>query len=299
MFRTKCNVRSLLFATFAVSIAGIACVLSTAPDDQFDVLIRNGFIYDGSGSTPVQLDLAVEGDRIAKIGKLPDATAKLVIDASGRVVAPGFINMLSWSNESLIADGRSLSEVYQGVTTQITGEGDSMGPLTDEMKRRWKTEQTNIQYDFEWSTLGEYLRWMEGHGISQNVASFVGATTIREHVIGLADRKPTAAELDRMRELVAMEMKDGALGIGSSLVYAPAFYASTEELIELCKVAAQFDGKYISHIRSEGADLLVAIDELIRISREAKIPAEIYHFKAAGQPNWSKMDAAIAKIEDA
>jgi N-acyl-D-amino-acid deacylase len=274
-------------------------VLSAAPDDHFDVLIRNGFIYDGSGSGPVQLDLAVEGDRIAKIGKLPDATATLIIDASGHVVAPGFINMLSWSNESLITDGRSLSEVCQGVTTQIMGEGDSMGPLSDEMKQRWKAEQTNIQYDIEWSTLGEYLRWLERRGVSQNVASFVGATTIREHVIGLADRKPTAAELDRMRDLVAMEMKDGALGIGSSLVYAPAFYATTEELIELCKVAAQYEGKYISHMRSEGADLLGAIDELIRISREAQIPAEIYHFKAAGQPNWSQMDAAIAKVDGA
>jgi N-acyl-D-amino-acid deacylase len=192
-----------------------------------------------------------------------------------------------------------LGEISQGVTTQIMGEGESMGPLSDEMKQRWKSHQSTVRYAIEWSTLGEYLRWLERRGVSQNVASFVGATTIREHVIGLADRKPTAAELARMRELVAMEMKDGALGIGSSLVYAPAFYATTEELIELCKVAAQYEGKYISHIRSEGADLLGAIDELIRISREARIPAEIYHFKAAGQANWAKMDAAIEHVETA
>lgn len=288
-----------LFCTVLGGLIACFSGAATLADAQFDVLIRNGRIYDGSGSAPVQLDIAIEGDHIAAIAALPDATAKLVIDAKGHAVAPGFINMLSWSNESLIADGRSLGEVCQGVTTQIMGEGDSMGPVSDDMKRRWKTEQTNMRYDIEWSTLSEYLRWLERRGVSQNVASFVGATTIREHVVGLADRKPTPAELDRMRELVAMEMKNGAIGIGSSLVYAPAFYATTEELIELCKVAAQYQGKYISHIRSEGADLLGAIDELIQISRDAGIPAEIYHFKAAGQSNWAKMDAAIAKVEDA
>ncbi len=264
-----------------------------------DVLIKSGTVYDGSGNRPVHADIGIRGDRIVTIGKFSDAKAEIVIDAKGLAVAPGFINMLSWSNESLIEDGRSQGEVRQGVTTQIMGEGDSMGPLSDAMKRRWKAEQTNIKYDMEWTGLCEYLRWLERRGISQNVASFIGATTIREHVIGLDDRKPTPAELDRMRELVEIEMKDGALGIASSLVYAPAFYATTEELIELCKVAARHRGKYISHIRSEGADLLGAIDELIRISREAKIPAEIYHFKAAGQPNWDKMDAAIERVETA
>jgi N-acyl-D-aspartate/D-glutamate deacylase len=286
-------------AIIAIAVSILCSDRAGAAPNDFDVLIRNGLVYDGSGSAPVTSDVAVRGDRIVAIEKLPDATAKLVIDAKGRVVAPGFVNMLSWSNESLIADGRSLSEVCQGVTTQIMGEGDSMGPLSDEMKKRWKTEQTSIQYDIEWSTLGEYLRWLERRGVSQNIASFVGATTIREYVIGLADRKPSPQELGRMRELVAMEMQDGALGIGSSLVYAPAFYATTEELIELCKVAAEYNGKYISHIRSEGSDLLGAIDELIRICRDAHIPAEIYHFKAAGQSNWPKMDAAIAKVEDA
>ncbi len=283
---------------------GLATLLSlasaqTRAADSFDLLIRGGTVYDGTGAVPIRADVAIRGDKIVAVGQLGDADGKVVVDAKGLAVAPGFINMLSWSNESLIADGRSQGEIRQGVTTQIMGEGDSMGPLSDAMKWRWQSEQTHIKYDIEWNTLGEYLRWMERRGVSQNVASFIGATTIREHVIGLEDRRPSPAELDRMRNLVEMEMKDGALGIGSSLVYAPAFYATTEELIELCKVAARYRGKYISHIRSEGADLLGAIDELIRISREAKIPAEIYHFKAAGQPNWGKMDAAIERVEAA
>jgi N-acyl-D-amino-acid deacylase len=268
-------------------------------DGPFDVLIKDGTLYDGSGGPPLRASIGIRGDRIAAIGDLSGATAKLVVDAAGRAVAPGFINMLSWSNESLIADGRSQGELRQGVTTQIMGEGDSMGPLNDEMKKRWKSEQTNLQYEVQWTTLCDYLRWLERRGISQNVGSFIGATTIREYVVGLADRKPTAAELDKMRALVESEMRDGALGIGSSLVYAPAFYASTEELIALCQVAAKYRGTYISHMRSEGADLLGAIDELIRISREAQIPAEIYHFKAAGQSNWNKMDDAIARVENA
>jgi N-acyl-D-amino-acid deacylase len=265
----------------------------------FDVLIRGGTIYDGSGGKPVQADLGIRGDKIAAIGNLANAAAKIVIDAKDLAIAPGFINMLSWSNESLIADGRSQGELRQGVTTQIMGEGESMGPLSDKIKARMKREQTNIRYDITWTTLAEYLRWLEKRGISQNVASYIGATTIREYVVGWEDRKPTSAELEEMRQLVEREMQDGALGIASALVYAPAFYASTEELIEVCKVAARYHGKYISHLRSEGTDLLGGIDELIRISREARIPAEIYHFKALGQPNWSKMDTAIAKVEAA
>jgi N-acyl-D-amino-acid deacylase len=296
---TRINLGRLSWEPFAAVLLLIHLVHPALRAEEFDFLIRNGMVCDGSGSPPVRQDVAIRGDRIAAIGDMSLQKATATIDAGGLIVAPGFINMLSWSNESLIADGRSLGEISQGVTTQIMGEGESMGPLSDEMKQRWKSHQSTVRYAIEWSTLGEYLRWLERRGVSQNVASFVGATTIREHVIGLADRKPTAAELARMRELVAMEMKDGALGIGSSLVYAPAFYATTEELIELCKVAAQYEGKYISHIRSEGADLLGAIDELIRISREARIPAEIYHFKAAGQANWAKMDAAIEHVETA
>lgn len=282
----------ILYGILGFFVAGATSFV----DEPYDVLIRGGLVYDGTGSAPSRTDVAMRGEKIATIGRLENAAARIVIDANGLAIAPGFINMLSWSNESLIADGRSQGEIRQGVTTQIMGEGDSMGPLNDEMKKRWKADQTNIRYEIEWTTLGEYLRWLERRGVSQNVASYIGATTIREHVIGLEDRKPTPAELDRMRELVELEMIDGALGIASSLVYAPAFYATTEELIELCKVAARHRGKYISHMRSEGSDLFGAIDELIRISREAKIPAEIYHFKALGQANWDKMDAAIEKV---
>ena len=265
----------------------------------FDVIIRGGSVYDGTGSPGRRADVGIRGDRIAAVGVLAGAQAAQTVDATGLAVAPGFINMLSWSTESLLVDGRSQGEIRQGVTTQIFGEGSSMGPLNDEMKKRAVEQMGDLKYDITWTTLSEYLKELERRGVSQNVASFIGATTIREHVVGLDDRKPTPAELDAMRELVRREMEAGALGIGSSLIYAPAFYASTEELIELCKVAAQYGGKYISHMRSEGNRLLEAIDELIRISREAGIPAEIYHLKAAGQANWPKMDQAIAKIETA
>jgi N-acyl-D-amino-acid deacylase len=207
--------------------------------------------------------------------------------------------MLSWSTESLLADGKSQSEVRQGVTTQIMGESESMGPLNEAMKKRMKAEQGDIKFDVEWTTLADYLTFLERRGVSQNVASFIGASTIREYVLGRENRTPTPAALDRRRKLVELEMRAGALGIGSALEYAPAYYADTEELIELCKVAGRYQGKYITHMRSEGRRLLEGIDEVIRISREAKIPAEIYHFKAAGRDNWSKMDAAIARVEAA
>jgi N-acyl-D-amino-acid deacylase len=265
----------------------------------FDVLIRNGTVYDGTGAPGQRADVGVRGDRIAGIGDLSGIPATTTIDATNLAVAPGFINMLSWSTESLLIDGRSQGELREGVTTQIFGEGNSMGPLTPEMKKRAIEQMGDLKYSITWTSLSDYLKQLEEQGISQNVASFIGATTIREHVIGLEDKPPTPAQLDQMRVLVRDEMEAGALGIGSSLIYAPAFYASTEELIELCKVAAQYRGKYISHMRSEGNRLLEAVDELIRISREAAIPAEIYHLKAAGQPNWSKMDRVIAKIEAA
>ena len=265
----------------------------------FDVLIKNGTVYDGTGGAPFKADVGIRGDRIVAVGDLKGAQARTVVDASGLAVAPGFINMLSWSTESLIADGLSQSEIRQGVTTQIMGEGDSMGPLNERMKKRIKDEQKDIKYDIEWTTLSEYLTYLEKRGVSQNVASFIGATTIREYVIGLEDKPPTPAQLDRMRELVRREMEAGALGIGSSLIYAPAFYARTEELIELCRVAAKYRGIYISHMRSEGNRLIEAVEELIRISREAGIAAEIYHLKAAGQQNWEKMDRALVLIEAA
>lgn len=279
------------------ALSGQPAAIADAP--KFDVLIKGGKVYDGSGQPAAILDVGIRGDRIAQIGNLTGATGRTVIQADKLAVAPGFINMLSWSTESLIADGRSQSEIRQGVTTEVMGEGMSMGPLSEAMKAAMLREQGSIRYPIEWTTLAEYLRWLERRGVTPNVASFVGATSIRVHALGYEDRLPSLAELDTMRALVEREMREGALGIGSALVYAPAFYAQTPELIELCKVAAKYRGKYISHMRSEGTDLLGAIDELLRISREAKIPAEIYHFKAAGEPNWSKMDAAIAKVEAA
>jgi N-acyl-D-amino-acid deacylase len=287
-------------------LASLAALLATAcasPADQqstrFDVVIRGGTIYDGTGSPGRRADVGIRGDRIAAVGDLSTADAANVVDASGLAIAPGFINMLSWATESLLVDGRSQGGIRQGVTLEIFGEGSSMGPLNDEMKKRIVKEMGDIKYEITWTTLSEYLKELERRGISTNVASFVGATTVREHVIGLEDRQPTPEELERMRGLVRQEMEAGALGIGSSLIYAPAFYATTEELIELCREAAQYRGKYISHMRSEGNRLLEAVDELIRIARDANLPAEIYHLKAAGKANWPKMDEVIAKVEAA
>ncbi|HXE89535.1 MAG TPA: D-aminoacylase [Terriglobales bacterium] len=287
-----------LAGVVALALTGLAASTS-AQQESFDVIIRGGTVYDGSGGKPQRADVGIRGDQIAAVGDLSGAKAATVVDATGMAVAPGFINMLSWSTESLIIDGRSQGELRQGVTTQIFGEGWSMGPLTDEMKRRRTAEQGDLKYDIAWTTLGEYLRYLEKKGVAQNVASYVGATTIREYVIGLEDKKPTPQQLEQMRALVRREMEDGALGIGSSLIYAPAFYASTEELIELCRVAAQYKGKYISHMRSEGNRLIEAVEELIRISREAGLPAEIYHLKAGGEKNWPKMDQVIALVERA
>ena len=265
----------------------------------YEVLIRDGLIYDGSGKVPFRSDVGIYGDSIVAIGRLKNVRAKTVIDAKGLAVAPGFINMLSWATDSLIADGCSESDIRQGVTLEVFGEGWSMGPLNDEMKREAVAQQGDIKYDIEWTTLAEYLNYLVKQGISPNVASFVGATTVRIHELGYADRPPTPEELARMKALVRQAMKEGALGVGSSLIYAPAFYAKTDEIVALSKVAAEYGGMYISHMRSEGNRLLEAIDELIAISERAKIPAEIYHLKAAGKPNWSKLDAAIAKIEAA
>ena len=266
---------------------------------EFDVIIRAGTVYDGTEGEPQHVDVAIRGDRIVGIGDFLAAHANTIVDANGLVVAPGFINMLSWSTESLIEDGRSQSEIRQGVTTEIMGEGESMGPMNDRVREFMLKQQADIKYDITWKTLTEYLQFLEKRGISCNVASFIGATTIRQNVIGFDDRPPTPQELDQMRELVRKEMEAGALGIGTSLIYPPAFYAKTDELIELCKVAAKYKGKYISHMRSEGNQLLEAFDELLRIAREAKIPAEVYHIKAAGQKNWPKLDEFLSQIEAA
>jgi len=265
----------------------------------YDVVIRGGALYDGRGSPGRVRDVAILGDSIAAIGTLSDARGRIEVDARGLAVAPGFINMLSWANESLIEDGRALSDIKQGVTLEIFGEGESMGPLNPEMKRLAREQQGDIKYEIAWTTLNEYLEYLTRRGVSPNVASFVGATTVRVHELGYADRAPTPAELARMQALVRQAMEEGALGVGSSLIYAPAFYAKTDELIALAEAAAPYGGMYISHMRSEGNRLLEAVDELLRIARHAGVPAEIYHLKAAGRQNWPKMDRVIAKVDSA
>ncbi|MBC8344885.1 MAG: D-aminoacylase [Candidatus Marinimicrobia bacterium] len=277
----------LLFFTFTIIFA------------QYDIIIRNGHIYNGSGDAPFQGDIAIEGDRIVKIAPKIQGNGKSEIDANGLAVSPGFINMLSWATTSLIADGRSLSDIKQGVTLEVFGEGWSMGPLNEKMRDQQLAEMTEFKYEVDWTTLGEYLESLENRGISTNVASFVGATTLRIHEIGFEDRPPTKGELENMKSLVGQAMEEGALGVGSSLIYAPAFYSSTEELIELCKIVSEYNGMYISHIRSESNRFLESLDELITISEKANIPAEIYHLKAGGVPNHYKMDLAIEKINEA
>src|SRR3989440_4007694 len=277
----------------------VSAVRAAELPEKFDVVIKNGTVYDGTGSEGRKADVAIRGDRIVGVGDFQNSSATNVIDAHDLAVAPGFINMLSWSTESLIQDGRSKSEIRQGVTTEIMGEGESMGPLNDDLKKRMVQQQADIKFEIKWNTLAEYLRYLEGRGISCNVASFLGAATVREYVIGFEDKQPTPQQLDQMRELVRQAMEEGALGIGTALIYPPAFFAKTEELIELCKVAAKYQGKYISHMRSEGSQLLEALDELIRISREAKIPAEVYHIKVSGQKNWPKIDNLLGRIEAA
>jgi N-acyl-D-amino-acid deacylase len=278
----------------------IACASTTqSPAETYDLILRGGTVYDGSGKDAVIADVAIRGDRIAKVGDLSDARAATTLDVSGRAVAPGFINALSWSPESLIADGRSQGEIRQGVTLEIFGEGESMGPLNEAMKADALKQQADIRYPIEWTTLAEYLDWLAARGVSTNVASLIGATTVRIHELGYANKAPTPAQLERMKALVDKAMRDGALGIGASLIYVPASFSSTEELIELCKVAAKYDGIYATHIRSEGEAFLEAVDETVRIARASGIRAEIYHLKAAGETNWPKMAQAIERIEKA
>ncbi len=275
-------------------------VLSGCSDTvHYDVLIKNGRIIDGSGSVSFDGDIAIKADTIAAIGKLKNAKADMVIDAEGMAVAPGFINMLSWAVESLIEDGRSQSDIRQGVTLEILGEGDSWGPLNEKMKADLRAQQGDIKYDIEWTTLGEYLEYLEKKGVSTNVASFVGTSTLRIHAIGYDDREPTEAELDAMKQLVRQAMEEGAVGISSALEYVPASFAKTGELIELCRVAAEYDGMYISHLRNEGDQLLGCMDELITVAKEAGIRSEIYHFKQVGTANWDKLDRAVSKIDSA
>ena len=270
---------------------------TSSPDH--DLILRNGTIVDGIGAPGYLGDLAIDGDRITAVGDLGDLRGVTEVDVSGLAVAPGFINMLSWAGDALLEDGRSQGDIRQGVTLEVFGEGVSGGPLTDQMKNLVVTSQGDIKFDVEWTTLGEYLEHLEAKGVSPNVASFVGATTLRVHEVGYEDRPPTEDELDRMRRLVRQAMEEGAVGLGSSLIYAPAFYAQTDELVELSKVAAEYGGLYISHMRSEGNALLESVDELLTIARESGIRAEIYHLKAAGQANWGKLDAVIGRVEAA
>ena len=283
----------------ALVIAGLLVTSAAPAPARYSVLIHGGTIYDGSGGAPYFGDVALDGDKIVYVGQHAPGQAARTIDATGKAVSPGFINMLSWANEDLIADPRGMSDTYQGVTLEVMGEGDSMGPWTQEMKRREVKRQGDIKFPIQWTTLGQYLEWLTRKGITPNVTSFVGATTVRVHELGEKDVQPTHARLARMRALVRQSMKEGAVGVGSSLIYAPATYARTPELVALAHEAARCGGMYISHMRDEGPKLLEAMDELIAISRQSGAPAEIYHYKQAGKDNWGKIDAAIAKVNDA
>ena len=282
------------------SLILILLMFSCSSHKDYDILIKNGIIADGSGNPTYIGSVGINADTIAAVGKLK-ATGRLEIDATDLVVAPGFINMLSWATESLIQNGRSESDIMQGVTLEVFGEGWSMGPLNKNLKEELQlpTAQGDIIYDIDWNTLDEYLQSLVRRGISPNVASFIGATTVRINHIGYENRAPTDEELNSMKQMVKEAMEDGALGVGSSLIYAPAFYSSTEELIELSKVASEYNGLYISHMRSEGNRLLQAIDELITIANEADIRAEIYHLKMSGKENWNKYDEVVKKIDSA
>ena len=281
-----------LFGLGGLLLLGIS---SYSPGDPsgYDLLISNGTLYDGNGGEPYQADIGIVGERIIAIGDL-DRKAGEIIDAEGLAVAPGFINMLSWATYSLLVDGRSQSDIRQGVTLEVFGEGTSPAPLSAAMRASDESE-----YAGNWTTLDEYLEFMVAKGVSPNVASFIGATTVRIHELGYEDRAPSAEELARMRQLVRQAMEEGALGLGSSLIYVPGLYADTEELVELAKVVGEYNGLYISHLRSEGNRLLEAVDELIHIAREAGVPAEIYHLKMAGRDNWQKFDEVVAKVEAA
>jgi N-acyl-D-amino-acid deacylase len=293
------TVRAAVAIGISALLTATAASAQTHNHSDYDVLIHGGTIYDGSGGAPYVGDVAIKADKIVYVGLHAPGTSARVVDATGEAVSPGFINMLSWAVDSLIADGRGLSDVDQGVTLEVFGEGESMGPLTPKMKRLMLKREGDIKYPIRWTTLAQYLDWLTKRGVSPNVASFVGAATVRVHELGESDVQPTPAQLDRMRALVRQAMKDGALGVGSALIYAPATYAKTPELTALAAEAGKCGGMYISHMRSEGNKVLEATDELIQISRDSGAPAEIYHFKQAGQANWSKIDPMIARVSAA
>tara|TARA_Y100001935_G_scaffold132759_1_gene109935 strand:- start:623 stop:2356 length:1734 start_codon:yes stop_codon:yes gene_type:complete len=294
----------LFFILYPKLVSAISLGYSITQKDSilFDLIIKNGFIYDGSGGVPYKGDLAIINDKIEFIGDAGGLKSKKIIFADDKVVSPGFINMLSWAVDDLIIDGRSQGDIRQGVTLEVFGEGVSMGPLNSEMQKDRTANGLGIgevDYDLNWVTLGDYLQFLENKGVSPNVASFVGATTLRVHQIGYEDRPPTKQELDSMKLLVRQAMEEGAMGIGSSLIYAPAFYASTDELIEICKVASEYGGIYTSHLRSEGNRFLESVDEFLKIASEANIDSEIYHLKAGGKENHYKLDLVIKKIDSA
>ena len=284
---------SLLLALWLIALA------NCSPAVEYDVILRNGMIYDGSGMPPFPADVGIQGDRISFIGAQPDAIGKTELDLTGLAVAPGFINMMSWANESLIEDGHSQSDIRQGVTLEIMGEGNSMGPLNEEMKREMLRRLGDIKYEIEWTTLDEYLQFLERRGVSTNVASFIGAATPRKYVVGYQDRPPTEEELVQMQRLVRQAMEEGALGVASSLIYPPGSFAETDELIALAKVAAEYDGTYASHLRNEASKLTEAVDELLQIAEQAEIRAEIYHLKASGRSNWAKLDVVVERVQQA
>jgi len=287
---------SLMLLCSSMLLSASVAAKTAAP--AYDLIIRGGTIYDGSGKAPVVGDVAIKNDRIVAVGKV-DGTAKTEVAAKGMAVAPGFINMLSWATESLIADPKSQSDIRQGVTLEVMGEGWSMGPVNATMKRQETERQGDIKFPIEWTTLGDYLNYLEKLGVSTNVASFIGAATVRVHELGEGDVDPNPEQLARMRALVKQAMNEGAMGVGSSIIYAPGSYAETDELVALTSEAAKCGGMYISHMRSEGDRIEEAVDELIEISRRSGAPAEIYHLKMAGRSNWGKLDTIVKKIEDA
>lgn len=290
-----------LYKSVLIMALCFSCVSGVQADNSFDTIIRNGLVMDGSGQPGRQADVGIRDDRVAAIGDLSAQQAKREIDASGKIVAPGFINMLSWAVASLIEDGRGLSDIMQGVTLEVFGEGWSMGPLADNDETGAMLEEflEDRASSVEWTTLGQYLDFLQNKGISPNIASFVGATTLRIHEVGFEDRPPTAAEMANMKALTHQAMREGAMGLGSSLIYPPAFFASTEELVELARVVGEYDGMYISHLRSEGNQIEQSIKELITIAREGGVAAEIYHLKMGGRQNWHKLPKVVGMIEQA
>src|SRR5438094_4820499 len=285
------SVVSLLTLT---GLLGLSTVFSSAP--AYDLIIKNGRVVDGSGRHGFKADVAIKGNRIARIGDLRGAKAKREIDARGQVVAPGFIDMLGQSETFVLIDPRAMSKVMMGVTTEITGEGESIAPINDRILKEQEDFNRRFNLTVDWRTLGEYFNRLDSQGAGLNRGTFVGATQVREYVIGYDNRPPTAAELAQMKQLVADAMKEGALGVSTSLQYVPARFAKTDEIVELAKVAHQYGGIYISHQRSEANAIDDSMKEVFEIARRANIPAEIWHFKTAYKKNWGRMPEMLSRI---